>query len=281
MSQTIAFQGFLGAYSDMSCRAVFPNAETLPCKTFDKAFAAVKNGEADMAMIPVDNTLAGRVADVHRLMPESGLHIIGEHFEPIRHALMSVPGAKLEEITTVHSHIHALPQCQNIIQELGLEQSVHADTAGAAEEVAKRGEPLHAAIASELAADIYGLEILKKDVQDADHNTTRFLILSKNADIPELPELEDKKSFITSFIFEVRHIPAALYKALGGFATNNINMLKLESYVDENFQAAQFYVDVIGHPEDRALQLAMEELGFYAKDVILLGTYEAHPFRKL
>ena len=278
MGKIIAFQGFAGAYSDLSCREVFPEADTLPCETFDKAFAAVKSGEADLAMIPVDNTLAGRVADVHRLMPESDLHIVGEHFQPIQHALMGVKGTNLDSITTVHSHIHALPQCQKIIQELSLQQNVHADTAGAAQEIAQKNDPTQAAIASKLAAKIYGLEILKDDVQDADHNTTRFLILSKES---EVPQFDANKSFLTSFIFEVRNIPAALYKALGGFATNNVNMVKLESYVDENFQAAQFYADVIGHPEDRPLQLAMEELGFYAKNVLLLGTYDAHSFRKL
>lgn len=276
MNKTIAFQGFLGAYSDLSCREVFPDAQTMPCATFDKAFRAVQNGQADLAMIPVDNTLAGRVADVHRLMPESGLHIIGEHFQPIQHALMGVKGAKLEDIKIVHSHIHALPQCQKIIQELGLEQQVHADTAGAAEEIAQMNDPTQAAIASILAAEIYGLDVLKADVQDEDHNTTRFLILSRD---PHVPKFDKEKSYITSFIFEVRNIPASLYKAMGGFATNGVNMVKLESYVDEKFQAAQFYADVMGHPEDRPLQLAMEELGFFAKDVMLLGTYDAHSFR--
>lgn len=278
MAKTIAFQGFSGAYSDLSCRAVYPDAQTLPCHTFDKAFAAVKEGKADLAMIPVDNTLAGRVADVHRLMPDSGLHIIGEHFQPIKHALMGVKGTKIEDIKVVHSHIHALPQCQKIIKDLNLEQKVHSDTAGAAEEISKIGDPTQAAIASTLAAEIYGLEILKEDVQDADHNTTRFLILSRDVVIPAH---NTDKNYITSFIFDVRNIPAALYKALGGFATNGVNMIKLESYVDENFQAAQFYADVVGHPEDRPLQLAMEELGFFAKDVLLLGTYEAHPLRHM
>lgn len=273
---TIAFQGFSGAYSDLSCRAMFPDAQTLPCETFDKAFAALQNGDADLAMIPVDNTLAGRVADVHRLLPQSGLHIIGEHFQPIQHALMSVKGSSLDQITTVHSHIHALPQCQKIIQDMGLTQKVHADTAGAAQEIAKMNDPTQAAIASSLAAEIYGLEILKDDVQDADHNTTRFLVLSRDA---EVPAFDKTKRYITSFVFEVRNMPAALYKAMGGFATNNVNMIKLESYIGENFEAAEFYADVIGHPEDRPLQLAMEELGFFAKHVELLGTYEAHNFR--
>lgn len=278
MSKIVAFQGFSGAYSDMACRQVFPDAQTLPCETFDKAFAAVKNGEANLAMIPVDNTLAGRVADVHRLMPNSELHIIGEHFQPIKHALIGIKGSKIENIKTVHSHIHALPQCQKIIQKLELEQKVHADTAGAAKKISDLHDPTQAAIASELAAEIYELEILKADVQDADHNTTRFLVLSKESHIPEY---DPSINYVTSFIFGVRNIPAALYKALGGFATNNVNMVKLESYVDENFQAAEFYADVIGHPEDRPLQLAMEELGFFAKDILLLGTYEAHSFRKI
>ncbi len=276
MTKIIAFQGFSGAYSDMACRAVFPDAQTLPCETFDRAFDAVMNKKADYAMIPVDNTLAGRVADVHRLLPQSNLQIIGEYFLPIRHALMGVSGADINDIKTVHSHIHALPQCRNIIKELNLNEKVHADTAGAAQEISKLNDPSQAAIASTLAAEIYDLEILKNDVQDADHNTTRFLVLSREAYVPEY---NDQDLFITSFIFEVRNIPAALYKALGGFATNGVNMTKLESYVNENFEAAQFYADVMGHPENRALQLAMEELGFFAKEVYPLGTYKAHKFR--
>jgi len=277
MSKIIAFQGFSGAYSDMACRAVFPGAQTMPCETFDKAFAAVQNGKAHYAMIPVDNTLAGRVADVHRLLPNSNLHITGEFFLPVKHALLGIKGSSLEKITTVHSHIHALPQCQNVIKEMDLTEKVHADTAGAAKEVAEINDTSQAAIASALAAEIYDLEILKEDVQDADHNTTRFLILAKEA---EVPEYDQNKTYLTSFIFKVRNIPASLYKAMGGFATNNINMVKLESYVNENFEAAQFYADVIGHPEDRSLQLAMEELGFFAEEVYPLGTYEAHAFRK-
>lgn len=276
MDKTIAFQGFPGAYSDMACRAVFPNWVTLPCETFDDAFAALENGEAALAMIPIDNTLAGRVADVHRLLPDSRVHIIGEHFQPIQHALMGLKGAKIEDLQHVHSHIHALPQCRKVIRELGLKSHVHADTAGAAQDVATKGDKQHGAIASALAAEIYGLDILRDDVQDADHNTTRFLILSKKADVPPY---EKGTMYMTSFFFSVRNIPAALYKALGGFATNGVNMVKLESYVDENFQAAHFYADVVGHPEQRALQLAMEELGFFAADVTIMGTYKAHPFR--
>lgn len=276
-AKTIAFQGQAGAYHEMACLNLFPDAKTLPCETFLNTFAALENNQADLAIIAVDNTLAGRVADVHRLLPKSGLHIIGETFEPIHHALLGIKGAKKEALTDVHSHIHALPQCQKTIAELGLTQHVRADTAGAARDVAAMNDHTQAAIASTLAAKIYGLDVLQKNIEDEAHNTTRFLILSREGYIAELDKTKD---YITSFIFEVRNIPAALYKALGGFATNNINMIKLESYVGEKFQTAQFYADVAGHPEDRPLQLAMEELGFFTKEVTILGTYEAHPFRQ-
>jgi len=276
--EKIAFQGSLGAYMHLACRSVHPDMDPLPCPTFEDAFVAVREGQAKRAMIAVDNTLAGRVADVHHLIPAGGLSIVGEHFQEIRHALLGVPGAKIEDLKHVYSHIHALPQCRKIIKSLNLTPHVHGDTAGAAADVAAKGDKANAAIASTLAAEIYGLSILRENVQDADHNTTRFLILSKDADVPPPVAGTD---FITSFIFRVRNIPAALYKALGGFATNGVNMLKLESYVGEKFRVAQFYADVAGHPEDRALQLAMEELGFFAEEVTLLGTYPAHPFRTL
>jgi len=276
MPKTIAFQGQHGAYHEQAALEIYPNAKTVPCETFVETFDSTKEGKTDLSVIAVDNTLAGRVADVHRLMPQTGLHIIGETFLTIRHALLGVKGATIEGLTDIHSHIHALPQCQNIIAELGLKQHVRADTAGAAKDIIKQGDPTQAAIASTLAAEIYDMDILKEDIQDADHNTTRFLFVSKEAHIPEY---DDSKTYVTSFLFEVRNIPASLYKAMGGFATNAINMTKLESYVDENFQAASFYADVIGHPEERSLQLAMEELGFFAKNVQLLGTYEAHSFR--
>ena len=272
----ISYQGAPGAYSDLACREVFPKMETLPCDTFEEAFAAVQTGAADLAMIPVDNSLAGRVADVHHLMPKSGLSIIGEHFLKIEHALLGVKGAKIENLKHVHSHLHALPQCRKVIKELGLKPHVHADTAGAAEEVSQMTDKEHGAIASTLAAKIYHLEVLRADVQDADHNTPRFVALSKE---PVVPKFDEKQTYITSFIFSVRNIPAALYKTMGGFATNNVNMVKLESYVNPQFQVAQFYVDVIGHPEQRPLQLAMEELGFFAKQVTILGSYAAHPHR--
>ena len=278
MSKIIAFQGYHGAYHEQAALEVYPDAKTIPCETFEETFKSAENGQADIAIIAVDNTLAGRVADVHRLLPKSNLHIIGETFLPIHHALLGLKGAKIENLTDVHSHIHALPQCSKIISELGLKQHVRADTAGSAQDILNMGDSSQAAIASKLAAEIYGLDVLREDIEDVSHNTTRFIFLSKDA---EIAPYDKSRNYITSFIFEVRNIPASLYKTLGGFATNNVNMVKLESYVNENFEAAQFYADVIGHPEDRPLQLAMEELGFFAKDILLLGTYEAHSFRNI
>ena len=272
----IAFQGQAGAYHQQACLNLYPDAQAMPCETFADVFKAMHDKHADLAIIAVDNTIAGRVADVHRLLPESGLHIIGETFEPIRHALLGIKGARIEDLTDIHSHIHALPQCQKIIAQLGLKQHVRADTAGAAQDVADMNDPTQCAIASTLAAKIYRLDILKEDIQDADHNTTRFLVLSRDQN---LPEFERDERYITSFVFDVRNIPAALYKALGGFATNNVNMIKLESYIGEKFQTARFYADVIGHPEDQALKLALEELGFFTDQITMLGTYKAHPFR--
>lgn len=273
----IAFQGAHGAFSDLACRTVFPGIETVPCHSFDDAFAAAQEGKADLAMIPVDNTIAGRVADVHHLLPASGLFIIGEHFQAVNHNLLGVRGAKASDLEHVHSHVHAIPQCRKLVQKLGLKAHVHADTAGAAAEVAQRGDKAHAAIASALAAEIYGLDILQENIQDRERNTTRFLVLSPE---PRIPGLEEGGDVLTTLIFEVRNIPASLYKSLGGFASNGLSLAKLESYVDENFQAAQFYCDVEGHSESRGFKLALEELGFYARDVKFLGTYPAHPFRK-
>ena len=275
-ARTISFQGEHGAYSDLACRTVFPKLETIPCASFDDAFLAVQEKRADLAMIPVDNTLAGRVADVHHLLPNAGLHIIGEHFQPIQHALLVVPGAKLSDLREVHSHVHALPQCRKAIRELNLKPVVHSDTAGAAAEVARRGDKTVAAIASSLAGEIYGLELARANVQDADHNTTRFIILS-----PEAMEPEETAKTITSFVFEVRNIPAALYKAMGGFATNGVQMTKLESYISENFKVAKFYAEVVAHPSEKRLQLALEELQFFAKSLKVMGCYTAHPFRGL
>jgi len=272
----IAFQGMAGAYSDLACRMAYPELETVPSVSFDAAFRAVRENEADLAMIPVDNTLAGRVADVHHLILNGELFIIGEHFQLIRHCLLGLPGAKLEELTDVHSHVHAIPQCKNFIDDLQLNRHVVADTAKGASDIKKWNDPTQAAIGSELAAGIYGLEILKRDVQDAAHNTTRFLVFSRKKDVPGL---EERKKYLTSFAFEVRNIPAALYKALGGFATNDVQMAKLESYVDKHFNVARFFADVEGHIDEPSLQLAFEELGFFAKHVFMLGTYPAHSFR--
>ncbi len=274
--KSIAFQGAHGAYSDMACRSVFPELKTIPCESFDDAFNAVNDGRADLAMIPVDNTIAGRVADVHHLMPEGDLFIIGEHFQPVNHMLLGVAGAKIEDIKYVHSHVHAIPQCREFLKGISAKSYVHVDTAGAAKEIADKNDKSHAAIASSLAAEIYNIEVLERSIEDQDHNMTRFLILSPEPYYPPI----DAQNVITSLLFEVRNIPAALYKALGGFATNGLSLTKLESYVDENFQAARFYCDIEGHPESQAFNRALEELGFFAKDVKLLGSYIAHPARK-
>jgi prephenate dehydratase len=274
-ARRIAFQGQLGAYSHLACRRVCPRFEAVPAETFEEAFAAVREGRAERAMIPIDNSIAGRVADIHHLMPHCGLQIIGEHFQRVNHHLLALPGARLQDIKTVHSHVHALNQCRRLLQELGVTPKVHADTAGAAAEVAEAGRIDQAAIASRLAADIHGLDILRADIEDAEHNTTRFIILAREAREP--PPYEGP--VITSFLFQVRNVPAALYKALGGFATNGVNMIKLESYVDARFAQAQFYAEVLGHPEQEALKHAFEELEFFSHDVQRLGVYPADPFR--
>jgi prephenate dehydratase len=275
----IAFQGELGANSHIACNEAYPGYQPLPCSTFEDAFAAVRSGRADLAMIPIDNSVAGRVADIHHLMPQSKLHIVAEWFLPVQHQLMAPKGATLKTIRTVESHIHALGQCRNIIRALGVKAVVAADTAGAAREVAEAGDISRAALATKLAAKIYRLRILKKDVADAKHNTTRFVVLARK---PSWASRKDRQ-VITTFVFQVRNIPAALYKALGGFATNGINMTKLESYmVNGSFAATQFYADVQGHPKDRGLALALEELEFVSqpKTLKILGVYPAHAFRE-
>jgi prephenate dehydratase len=274
----IAYQGEPGANSHIACREAYPDIEPLPCPTFEDAFAAVRTGRAALAMIPIDNSVAGRVADIHHLMPASRLHIVAEWFLPVQHQLMAPKGATLKTIKTVESHVHALGQCRNIIRALRLKAVVAADTAGAAREVAETGDVTRAVLATKLAAKIYGLRILKKDVADAKHNTTRFVVLARE---PKWASRKDKR-LITTFVFQVRNIPAALYKALGGFATNGVNMTKLESYmVDGSFTATQFYADVEGHPNHRALELALEELEFVSvpKSLRILGVYPAHRFR--
>ncbi|MBO6947929.1 MAG: prephenate dehydratase [Rhodospirillales bacterium] len=272
----IAFQGAPGANSDIACRTAYPDMTSVPCNTFADAFAAVQNGDARLAMIPIDNTVAGRVADIHHLLPESGLHIVAEHFERINHQLLALRGTDISEIKEVHSHVHALNQCRGLIRELGVKAVVHADTAGAAADIAAWGDKTKASISSRLAAEVYGLDILRSDIEDAEHNTTRFVVLSRDSDWPAANSGE----LMTSFVFRVRNIPAALYKAMGGFATNGVNMTKLESYVGEGFVVAQFYAEVEGHPEDPGLKLALEELDFFSEEVNILGVYPANPYRK-
>ena len=273
---TIAFQGEHGAYSDLACRGVRPEMTTLPCRTFEEAFNAVHEGKAALAMIPIENSLAGRVADIHRLLPESDLHIIGEHFQPVRHHLLTVKGAKLADLTHVHSHPHALNQCLDFIRENGLEPVVRMDTAGAAAEVSASGDKTQAVIASELAGEIHGLVSLASEIEDGEQNTTRFIIMSADAIVPH----PKTGPLITSFIFRVRNVPASLYKGLGGFATNGINITKLESYlVGTSFAAAQFYAEVEGHPEHHGLRLALEELNFFTREVRILGVFPAHQYR--
>ena len=272
----IAFQGEAGAYSDLACRSACPELETLPCASFDEAFAAVQKGRARLAMIPIENSTAGRVADAHHLMPEAGLHIVGEWFQPVRHQLLAVKGATLETIRTVQSHVQALDQCRGATRRFGLRRVVGADTAGSAAEIATSGDRTRAAIASSLAGKIYGLKTLAANIEDNPGNTTRMLLLSRTPSVPK----PGRGRTITTFVFQVRNVPAALYKALGGFATNGVNMTKLESYmVGGIFTATQFYVDVEGHPADRNLELALEELRFFAKELRILGVYPAHRFR--
>jgi prephenate dehydratase len=274
----IAFQGEFGANSDMACRDMFPTMEPLPCQTFEDAFVAVDNGEADLGMIPIENTIAGRVADIHHLLPESRLHIIGEYFMPIRFQLMVLPGVAKDEIRTVHSHIHALGQCRKIVRANGWKAVVAGDTAGAAKLVQETGDRTMAALAPRLAADLYGLDIVAENVEDTENNVTRFVILSRDEEWAHRDSEEEK--LVTTFVFNVRNIPAALYKALGGFATNGINMTKLESYqLGGKFVATQFYADIEGHPNDANVRRALEELRFFSEKVRILGVYKGHPMR--
>ncbi|RDV04452.1 prephenate dehydratase [Undibacter mobilis] len=275
-TKKIIFQGERGANSDLACREAYPDCEPVPAATFEDCFTALENGDVDLGMIPIENSVAGRVADIHHLMPTSKLHIIGEWFLPIRNQLMAPKGATLETIKTVQSHVMALGQCRKVIRDLKLAPVIGADTAGSAREIAEANDITRAAIGSRLAAEIYGLNILKENVEDESNSTTRFVVLS--------PEKKWAKpgngKVITTFVFRVRNLPAALYKAMGGFATNGVNMTKLESYmVGGNFFATQFYADVEGHPDDTALVHALEELAFFSKELRILGVYPAHPYR--
>jgi prephenate dehydratase len=274
---TVSFQGQFGAYSHLACREALPDFTALPCHTFEDAFSAVIEKRAARSIIPIENSLAGRVADIHHLMPDSGLYIVGEHFQAVNHQLMAPTGSKLEDIREVHSHIHALPQCRNLIRELGIEPIVHADTAGACAMVSERNDPHIAAIGSPLAAEIYDLVILRENVQDHVNNMTRFVILSRERITPHPTDGD----CMTTFVFQVKSVPAALYKALGGFATTGVNITKLESYIEPGtFEQAQFYADIEGHPDDQRVAWAMEELEFFCTKLQILGTYPKHDFRQ-
>ncbi len=272
----VAYQGEPGANSHLACNEAYPHAEAVPFATFEDALAAVSSSDVDVAMIPIENSVAGRVADIHHLLPDANLYMIGEHFLRVRHQLMAKPEAALETIKTVMSHTQALGQCRKTLRALGLKPIPEADTAGSARMVRDSADPTVAAIASTLAADVYGLKILKSDIEDEEHNTTRFVILAREPDDAE----PGNGPVMTSFLFRVRNVPAALYKALGGFATNGVNMTKLESYqVSGSFQATMFYADIEGHPSDRLVRLALEELSFFSSELNVLGTYPASPYR--
>jgi len=272
MTARIAFQGEPGAYSHEACRRARPDMEALPCRTFEDTIDAVRDGKADLAMLPVENSTYGRVADIHTLLPQSGLHIIEEHFVRVHINLLALPGTKLEDITHAMSHTVLLGQCRKFLTQHGLHRIVGADTAGSARAVAEADKPATAALASELAGEIYGLDVLARHIEDNNTNTTRFLLMSPEADRTRRGE----HGMITSFIFEVRNIPAALYKAMGGFATNGVNMTKLESYMlNGSFTATQFYADIEGHPDDPHVARALEELGFFTANFEILGVYPA------
>ncbi|TIM05565.1 prephenate dehydratase [Mesorhizobium sp.] len=274
----IAFQGEPGANSDTACRNMFPDREPLPCPTFEDAFNAVETGKADLAMIPIENTIAGRVADIHHLLPESKLHIVGEYFLPIHFQLMVLPGVRRDQIKTVHSHIHALGQCRKYIRKNGWKPVVAGDTAGAAKLVAELKDRTMAALAPALASTLYGLDIIEQNVEDTDSNVTRFVVLTRNRQWAERPSADAR--MMTTFIFRVRNVPAALYKAMGGFATNGINMTKLESYQLGAFTATLFYADIEGHPDDPLVKLALDELAFFSREMRILGVYPASQSRE-
>jgi prephenate dehydratase len=276
MTRRIAFQGEPGAYSHQACRDTYPDMDTLPCRTFEDAIVAVRSGEADLAMLPVENSTFGRVADIHHLLPESGLHIIAEAFVRVHINLLALPGVPLDQVKRAKSHTMLLGQCRQFLAKHDIHRVTGADTAGSAREVAQAGDPEMAALASELAGEIYGLDVLAREIEDEGNNSTRFLVMSREPDHSRRGD----DGMMTTFVFQVRNIPAALYKAMGGFATNGVNMTKLESYmVGGSFTATQFYADIEGHPDDPSVKLALEELDYFTSDVTLLGVYPADPRR--
>jgi len=274
----IAYQGVEGAYSHLACKKAFPNSITIACESFIDAMKLVEAGTANIAMIPLENSTAGRVEEIYRLIPKLSLHIIDEHFEPVNHCLLGIKGAKIEDIKFISSHPQALAQCHKNITDLNLKAQAKFDTAGSAKEISEKQDKEHAAIASSFAAKLYNLEIINKNFGDLKGNVTRFIVLSKKI---KTPKYESTNEYITSLVFQVRDIPAALYKALGGFATNSVNLIKLESYsIPGSLQASQFHIDIDAHPEEKKLKLALEELSFFAKDVKYLGIYKKHDYRK-
>ncbi len=279
MHKTIAYQGVQGAYSEQACKNAYGNYKTIACDTFHEAMWLVEQGDADLAMIPLENSTAGRVEEIYRLIPKMALHVIGEHFEPVVHCLLALPNVKLEDLKYVASHPQALAQCHNNILSLGLKAEAKLDTAGAAKELVELQDVQRAAIASKLAADIYGLQILKENFEDKRGNTTRFFILSREENVPLY---DPSKRYITSLVFKVKNIPASLYKVLGGFATNGVNLLKIESYMGtEMLPGSQFHIDIDGHIDSEVLRLALEEAAFFADNVRILGIYESHRHRKV
>ena len=276
-TNSFAFQGVSGAYSEQAGKNVFPDANSVPCATFEEMFACVRDGKADIALVPIENSQAGRVADTQRLIPDSDLNIIGEYFLEVRHNLLAIPGTKINDIKRIHSHEQGIAQCRNKIIKLNKEMVIAADTAGSAKKISELNKKEDAAIASALAAEIYNLEILEENFQDAEYNVTRFLIMSKNKSSIE----SNESDLLTTLVFVVRSIPASLYKCLGGFASNGINITKLESYIHpQGFDVAQFYIDFEGHPDDKSVKLAFEEMKFFCKEIKVLGVYKKSEFRK-
>lgn len=276
MAGKIAFQGELGAYGHQACADARPEFDPLPCTTFHDTMAAIREGRADLGMVAVENSIYGRVADVHSLLPESGLHIVDEAFVRVHVNLLGVRGAKLEQVREAHGHVVILPQCGLFLREHGIRGVISSDNARAAREIAERNNPAHAALASEMAAQIYGLDVLARHIEDHPNNTTRFLIMARDADFRRRGD----HGMMTAFLFRVRNIPAALYKAMGGFATNGVNMLKLESYmVNGSFTATQFFAEIEGHPDDDNVKLALDELRYFTSYLNILGTYPADPAR--
>jgi|TARA_B100001750_G_scaffold248473_1_gene280021 prephenate dehydratase len=274
----VAFQGLSGAYSDLAAREVFPGADTMPCPSFEDALKVVEKGIASKAIIPVENTIAGRVAEIHQILSSTKLQIVAEHFHRVNHHLLVVKGAKVRDLRSIYSHIHALNQCRKFTKNMKVNTIFSADTAGAAKDVSMLQDKTNGAIASALAAKIYNLSVIRSNIEDVKNNVTRFLVLGSD----EANLTSKKKAILTSLVFYVRNVPAAMHKALGGFATNNVNMTKLESFMAHgSFRQAQFYADIEGHPDEKNVKLALEELSFFSKKVKILGSYYAHPYRKL